>query len=150
MKLKRFAEIVMQIKTIACFLFTAMSLIFVLTGLLLGRTTFSIWFIPQAALLSFLFAVLYFICFSNLIFKKLSYIRRLWVMAGPFFLLQTLCVWLFHWFDFSDVQALGIYFGIFLLGILGCLLAFYIYYRVAGLRYDGLLAAYRASHPSKS
>lgn len=143
--MKRFSEIVIQVKTIACIIFTAIALVFTLAGLLLGIQAVSIWRVPQIALLSFFFALLYFICFSNLLFKKLSYFKRVFMMAGPLFLIQTLCIWLFGWFNFSNLRALGVYCGIFVLCLVGCMVGFYVYYRFTGRRYDGLLEEYRTA-----
>lgn len=148
MKFKKFLEVVMPIKTMACYSFTATMCLYTVFAYF-AQCTITVQTVFAFLLLSAVGACLQTVAFTPLIIKKLPYALRLFVFAVPYFLLLALAAYLCRWVPFDVPGAWIIFFGIFTIIFVLLTIGFEIYFRISGKRYDGLLGAYQERRKKK-
>lgn len=143
--MKKLIQIIIPIKTAACYSFTVMMLFYALYAWFAG---FGIT--PQITLsfllISFVGGVLQCVAFSSLVIKKLSYALRLCVFVIPFFLCLLLCARFFTWVPMGVTGAWLVFFLIFAVIFIVMTVFFELYFRLTGRKYDGLLGEYQSRH----
>ena len=141
--MKRFLEGTLQWKTAACFMFTGSAIVTMLVFSCFGQQYISIMTLLSLLIISALGTFIQFLAFTDTIIKNLRYSLRLLLFAVPFLLLLTCCAYFFAWFPTEEFGSWAIFVGIFV-GIFCIMtLAFELYYRYMGKKYDGLLGQYR-------
>lgn len=143
--MKKLFQIMLPIKTAACYSFTIMMLFYSLFAWFAGCGI-----TPQITLsyllISFVGGVLQCVAFSTLVIKKLAYTLRLIVFAVPFFFCLLLFARVFSWVPMGATGAWLIFFAIFLVIFVVMTFFFELYFRLSGRKYDGLLGEYQARH----
>lgn len=148
--MKRFIEASLQWKTAASLMFTGSVIISMIVFSCFGQQEISIMTLLSLLLLSALGTFLQFLAFTDHIIKQLRYSLRLVVFAVPFLLLLTGCAYFFRWFPTEEFGSWVVFAGIFL-GIFCIMtLAFEIYFRCMGKKYDGLLGQYRKQQEAQN
>lgn len=141
--MKKFFQVVMAIKEL-----TALSY----TGAMCFYMFFLFMYRQETADLSVLFSLL-LVCiaagtmqvlaFSDLVFKKLAYSRRMMVFVVPFFAILTAFAVRFGWFPTENARAWVQFIAIFIVIFLFITVGVELYYRLSGRKYDDKLDWYR-------
>ena len=135
--MKKFFDIVMPVKTAACYIFTATMCVYAVLDLVFGWGGLPDNYLFSFLLLSLAGGVLQIVAFTELVIKRLRYTLRLFVFAVPYLA--------FGWLPAAQPGAWALFSLIFLAVLLTMTLGFELYYRISGKKYDGLLGQYRAS-----
>jgi len=126
----------------ASIMFTSTVVIYLAFCLHYGQKLMEISLLWTFLLVSVLGALAQWICFTELLFKKMRYTLRLALFVLFFYPLLSLVAWKGKWFPMtadSWLMFTGLFLGIFAAMTAG----FEIYYRTAGRKYDGILGQYR-------
>lgn len=109
-----------------------------------GAIPISILF--QLLLVSLCSSLLQAVCFTDLVFRRLSYALRTVLFLAAFFAVLTAFALVCRWFPAGYPMSWLIFAGGFFLvgGVI--MVCFEIYYRISGKKYDGLLGEYRRTH----
>lgn len=140
--MKKFLNVVMQIKTNLSLSFTAMMCCVVVVAFFMGLEALNVNYILSVFLISAVSSICQMIAFSDLLFKKMSYMLRIGIFAVPFYLILSFVAIQFQWFPAESIGAWVTFSVIFLIILVVITAGFEIYYRVNGQRYDGLLGEY--------
>jgi len=141
--MKKFMEGVMEWKSSVALMFSASVILCIVIMLFYGETSIPITAIIFFLVLSMIGTLLQFLAFSDRVIKKMRYTYRMVVFVIPFIALLTASAWFFHWFPEEYAAMWLICSCIFTVVFIGGTVAFEIYYRVMGKKYDGLLGRYR-------
>ena len=137
--MKRFASYVLQAKTNACYVFTAIMFFYALGDLIWPGTALSGLLILEVMILAFICGTLQVLVFSQLIFKRMGYARRTLLLGVLLFIPVTAFGLLFRWFPVDQAVGWLGFLAIFLLVFAGLTLGFEIIFRITGRRYTSLL-----------
>ena len=143
--MKKFFDIVMPVKTAACYIFTATMCVYAVLDLVFGWGGLPDNYLFSFLLLSLAGGVLQIVAFTELVIKRLRYTLRLFVFAVPYLAVLSAVAAGFGWLPAAQPGAWALFFLIFLAVLLTMTLGFELYYRISGKKYDGLLGQYRAS-----
>ena len=143
--MKKFFDIVMPVKTAACYIFTATMCVYAVLDLVFGWGGLPDNYLFAFLLLSLAGGVLQIVAFTELVIKRLRYTLRLFVFAVPYLAVLSAIAAGFGWLPAAQPGAWALFFLIFLAVLLTMTLGFELYYRISGKKYDGLLGQYRAS-----
>lgn len=143
--MKKFFDIVMPVKTAACYIFTATMCVYAVLDLVFGWGGLPDNYLFSFLLLSLAGGVLQIVAFTELVIKRLRYTLRLFVFAVPYLAVLSAIAAGFGWLPAAQPGAWALFFLIFLAVLLTMTLGFELYYRISGKKYDGLLGQYRAS-----
>ena len=143
--MKKFAQFVAAVKSIAVFAFTALVMLVTVASMFLGKDSIPISYIWQMIFLSLIFGCLHLYSFSEHETKKMNLPGRLAVLGVPMLLVVSAFAFFFGWFPANSVVNwlifVGLYTGIFLIAVFVLRIVF----RLSGIKYDRMLAAYKAS-----
>ena len=135
-------------KVIGAFAFTGQMMFFTVASMFFGRESISIGYIWQMIVLAMIYACLHIHAFSEHESKKLSKNSQLAVLGVPMLLVISAFAYFFQWFPSSNPVNWLIFVGIYTAVFLIAIFAFRIAFRVTGLKYNDLLAAYKANNQS--
>lgn len=141
--MKNFFEIVIALKERAALCYTDAMFFYIFFLLVYGQQTADVVTLISLMLVSIAAGSLQLIAFSSLVIKKLGYGWRLLVFAVPFFAILTGVAVAFHWFPAQSAGAWVSFILIFLVIFAVITIAFEMYYRLSGKRYDSRLDWYR-------
>ena len=142
---KKFLDIVMPMKTAACYIFTGTVCVYTVLDMIFGWGGLPDHYLISFLLLSLAGGVLLIVAFTGLVIKKLRYTLRLCVFSVPYLAVLSAIAVGFDWMPAAQPGAWVLFSLIFLAVLLGMTLGFEVYFRVSGKKYDGLLGQYRAS-----
>ena len=144
--MKKFLWSVAAIKTIAAFALSGMTMFLTVSSMFLGRDSISIGSIWQMISLSLIFGCLHLLAFSEHLSKKMSMPGRMAVLGLPMLLALSAFAYFFGWFPANSLANwlifIGGYAGVFMIATFAMRTAF----RVSGIKYNQMLAVYKASH----
>lgn len=141
--MKNFFEIVIALKERAALCYTGAMFFYIFFLLVYGQQTADVATLISLMLVSIAAGSLQLIAFSSLVIKKLGYGWRLLVFAVPFFAILTGVAVAFDWFPAQSAGAWVSFILIFLVIFAVITVAFEMYYRLSGKRYDSRLDWYR-------
>lgn len=141
--MKNFFEIVIALKERASLCYTGAMFFYIFFLLVYRQQTADVSTLISLLLVSIAAGSLQLVAFSSLVIKKLSYSWRLLVFALPFFAILTGVAVAFHWFPTQNAGAWAGFILIFLVIFAVITVAFEMYYRLSGKRYDSRLDWYR-------
>ena len=141
--MKNFFEIVIALKERAALCYTGAMFFYIFFLLAYGQQTADVATLISLMLVSIAAGSLQLIAFSSLVIKKLGYGWRLLVFAVPFFAILTGVAVAFRWFPAQSAGAWVSFILIFLVIFAVITVAFEMYYRLSGKRYDSRLDWYR-------
>lgn len=141
--MKNFFEIVIALKERAALCYTGAMFFYIFFLLAYGQQTADVATLISLMLVSIAAGSLQLIAFSSLVIKKLGYGWRLLVFAVPFFAILTGVAVAFDWFPAQSAGAWVSFILIFLVIFAVITVAFEMYYRLSGKRYDSRLDWYR-------
>ena len=139
--MKKFFDIVMPVKTAACYIFTATMCVYAVLDLVFGWGGLPDNYLFSFLLLSLAGGVLQIVAFTELVIKRLRYTLRLFVFAVPYLAVLSAIAAGFGWLPAAQPGTWALIFLIFLAVLLTMTLGFELYYRISGKKYDGLLAS---------
>lgn len=140
--MKKFLNVVMQIKTNLSMAFTAMMSILLVAAFVMKLEALSLNYIFSILLVSVIVSIFQVVAFSDIIIKKMSYAFRLCIFAIPFYLVLSFVAIQFQWFPKENWGGWVTFSVIFFVILIAMTAGFEIYYRVSGHKYDGLLGEY--------
>lgn len=140
--MKKFLNVVMQIKTNLSMSFTAMMCIILAVAFFMGWETLKLNYIFSILLVSIVVSIFQVVAFSDIIIKKMSYAFRLCVFAIPLYFVLSFVAIQFQWFPKENLGGWVTFSVIFFVILIVMTAGFEIYYRASGHKYDGLLGEY--------
>lgn len=148
--MKRFLDIVMPMKTAACYCYCGTLCYYMAVAFFLGWEGISLSMLFSLLLVCVAAGGLQVLAFTDLVIKKLAYGWRLVVFVVPFFTVLTAIALGFGWFPSQEAGAWGLFALIFLSIFLIACVGFEIYFRLSGKKYDGLLGQYRKAKKDRT
>ena len=140
--MKKFIEVVMEWKTYAALMFSGVVILSVVISIIMGENALPLSAIVYMLIFTVIGSFLQFLAFTDRIIKKMRYSSRIILFAIPFFAVLALIAFLFNWFP-MDIERWLTFTVIYLIVFIVMIVAFEIYYRAMGKKYDGLLGQYR-------
>jgi hypothetical protein len=147
--MKKFFECVVEWKTAAAMMFAGSVILCVVIMLFLGENTVPIPMLISIFIVSSVGTFLQYLAFTDRIIKKLRYTIRMIVFALPFFGLLAANAYFFKWIPLDTMHWL-VFTAIFVIVLLVMTIAFEIYYKAMGKKYDGLLGQYRRQREAQN
>lgn len=145
--MKKFMEGIMQWKTYACLMFTAVTVIYTLIQIFFGNKSIDPMIIISILIVSALGSLIQYVAFTEVVFKNIKYAVRLIIFMIPFFMLILGNALLFDWLpDGTNPGYLVTFAVIFIIVFIGMTIGFEIYYRITEKKYEGLIGQYRQNH----
>lgn len=141
--MKKILASIIEILKSTCFSFTITLCIFLLFRFISGEENMQVSYIFSILMVSIGAAILQFVAFSEVIFKKLNYIYRLCIFIFPFLGLITGIAFRFQWFPVEMAKAWILFFSIFVIIFIIFTIGFEIYFKITGRKFDGLLGEYK-------
>ena len=129
--MKKFFDIVMPVKTAACYIFTATMCVYAVLDLVFGWGGLPDNYLFSFLLLSLAGGVLQIVAFTELVIKRLRYTLRLFVFAVPYLAVLSAIAAGFGWLPAAQPGAWALFFLIFLAVLLTMTLGFELYYRIS-------------------
>lgn len=137
--MNKFLSYVLQAKTNACYIFTAILFFYALGGILWHAAPLSGPQILEVMVLALICGTLQVLIFSDLFFKRMSYLRRT-LLLGVLLLIPVVGFGLlFQWFPADQAAGWLGFLAIFLLVFVGINVGFEVLFRMTGRRYTSLL-----------
>lgn len=130
--MKKFFDIVMPVKTAACYIFTATMCVYAVLDLVFGWGGLPDNYLFSFLLLSLAGGVLQIVAFTELVIKRLRYTLRLFVFAVPYLAVLSAIAAGFGWLPAAQPGTWALFFLIFLAVLLTMTLGFELYYRISG------------------
>lgn len=127
----------------ACMGFTIAVGVYIVIAAFTGSDSMPLAKIAQLMAISFLGCALQYVVFSDEVIKSMAYSLRMILFGVPFLGLLIAFAIGFHWFPATDTASWLLFAGIFIAGYVVISLAFEIYYKLAGRKYNGLLGEYK-------
>ena len=125
--MKKFFDIVMPVKTAACYIFTATMCVYAVLDLVFGWGGLPDNYLFSFLLLSLAGGVLQIVAFTELVIKRLRYTLRLFVFAVPYLAVLSAIAAGFGWLPAAQPGAWALFFLIFLAVLLTMTLGFELY-----------------------
>lgn len=124
-------------------LFGIMMMVFLVSALINGVESFSVYRIAQLFGIAVLGGVLILTAFSDIFFKKISYILRICIFIVPFFFISLGFAVAFSWFTSANIMNWVIFIGIFLFCFALSIVIYLITLKVKGKEYTEKLKEYQ-------
>lgn len=105
--MKKFFDIVMPVKTAACYIFTATMCVYAVLDLVFGWGGLPDNYLFSFLLLSLAGGVLQIVAFTELVIKRLRYTLRLFVFAVPYLAVLSAIAAGFGWLPAAQPGAMG-------------------------------------------
>lgn len=141
--MKTFLKCAFAVKSNASILFTASMLVLaVVCGLILDQPITGA-LVLEVMLLCLLCSLVQFFFFSGLFFKKMTYLHRLLCSLPALLVIVAGTGVIFQWFPTDRWQAWAIFVGIFAAIFVVIAVAFEVYFRLSGQKYDDQLRRYK-------
>ena len=102
--MKKFFDIVMPVKTAACYIFTATMCVYAVLDLVFGWGGLPDNYLFSFLLLSLAGGVLQIVAFTELVIKRLRYTLRLFVFAVPYLAVLSAIAAGFGWPSMTDAS----------------------------------------------
>lgn len=148
--MKKFIGFLTEFKTWLCLCFTASMVIYTVCCLLFGNETIECKTVFQLLGIAAGITLLQYLCFTEVIFKKLRYSLRMLIFLAPTMGLLSLFAVVFYWFPVDRLGAWAVFLLAAFLIFAAISAGFEIYFWAAGKKYDGLLGEYRKKGQKKS
>lgn len=143
--MKRFLEILLNVKSGAAMVFCGFVMLYVVVGWFVGLRALSFPLVWQFLFISLICAVLQYIAFTEAVIKKMRYSLRLVVFLVPFYAVLSAFALGFGWFPVNPASW-GLFTLIFLLVFAILTGVFEVYFRITGIRYSQKLDDYKSRH----
>ena len=123
-------------------IFSIMMIVFCSIAFINGVETISLNRIAQLFAIAILGGVLIIVSFSDIFFKKISYISRICTFIVPFFLISLIFALSFSWISIENITNLIIFTLIFLFCFLSSIIIYFISVKIKGKEYTEKLIQY--------
>lgn len=147
--MKKILSIISQIPKYASYSFSMSIIVFLAVSAAFGIEAISTGMLLQLLVLCVTASILQMAAFTNLIFKKLSYIKRLAVFMFPFLFVITGFAVGFQWFPIENIISWIIFLAIFIFCFIVSAVLFEIHFRITGDKYTGILNEYKNKNKKK-
>lgn len=144
--MKKFVEQLVAVKSAAAFVFSGQIVVLAFVCMFAGYDSVPNSFIWQALVISVVTALLQFVCFSEVVIKKMRYTVRVLLFALPLLLILSGLAYAFHWFPANNPLSWLLFIVVFAVVLALFTASFEIYYRVTGKKYTDQLENYQANH----
>lgn len=141
--MKRFMKGLVEWKTLACLIFTAAVVSYLLFSLVFDNHEVTTKWLWSLLLTSMAGSLLQAVCFSDWIIKKMRYTWRSLLFVLLFLPALSLAAWKGEWFPMEQAGSWAVFIGIFFLIFIVMTVGFDIYFRITGRKYDGMIGRYR-------
>lgn len=140
---KKLLSAVSLIPKYTAFSFSMSMIVFMTIGLFLGVESMQLKMIIQLLALCIVSAVLQLFAFSDIVFEKMVYTKRMCVFMFPFLVVIIGFAKVFGWFPMENIGAWITFITIFLLCFVISLVIFEIQFKITGDKYTGVLNEYK-------
>lgn len=140
---KKLLSAVSLIPKYTAFSFSMSMIVFMTIGFFLGEESMQLKMIVQLLALCIVSAVLQLFAFSDIVFEKMVYTKRMCVFMFPFLVVIIGFAKVFGWFPMENIGAWITFITIFLLCFVISLVIFEIQFKITGDKYTGVLNEYK-------
>lgn len=134
--MKKFLQLVAELKTWGCLSFSGAIFIYTSIDMLWDDGLITCATVYQMLALCGIITVLQFVFFSGNVLKKSSYYMRMLLFCVPAFVVCAAFAWVFKWFPLANGGAWLTFTGIFFVIFAVFCVGFEIYFRILGKKYD--------------
>lgn len=127
----------------ACLIFTSAVTIYMIVAYCLGLAAVKLPILFSLLLIALFGSLCQLIAYTDLVFKNMSYAKRIIIFALPFFIILTAIALTFDWFPRNLVGAWLSFVLIFVAMFIIISLGYEVYFRLKGYKYNDLLKAYK-------
>ena len=147
--MKKSFQFIVAVKAVASLAFTAQVMLATVVSMFFGRES-----IPVSALWQMLFLALFYSCSQFFIFSEnlpfqIKTYGRIALLGLSMFTVLTIFAIVFKWFPVQNLQNWLIFIGLYAAVFLIALSALLTVFRVSGIKYNQMLAAYKQYHDVK-
>lgn len=143
--MKKILGIVSMIPKYTAYSFSMSIIVALVFAFIFGAQAVSVNMLIQLLVICAIGSVLQMIAFTDLLIKKLSYIKRLALFMFPFLFVITGFAVGFGWFPIENIWSWAIFLSGFIICFIVSAVLFEIHFRITGDRYTGLLNEYKNS-----
>lgn len=142
--MKKFMQLIAAIKSIAALAFTGGIMLVTVASMLLGKEFVSVGIIWQTIFLALIYGVLQYIAFSENVFARMRTPGRMTILSLSMLIALAAFAIVFQWFPIGNIINWLIFLGIYCVVFVVATIALRIVFHVGELKYNNLLAAYKA------
>ena len=143
--MKKFMQFVAAVKAVATLAFAAQIMIVTVLNMLLGRDNILIAHVWQMMFLSLIYGCLQLLAFSDNYFKDMKTPNRIALLGVSMLVVLAVFAVIFNWFPTQNPINWLIFAGLYIIFFLVCVFALRTVFRLSGIRYNQMLAAYNAN-----
>lgn len=144
--MKKFIQLIAAIKSAASLAFTAGVMIITVGATLLGKEALPVGIMWQAVFLALIFGTLQFLAFSDRVFTRMDTPGRMILLCASTLAVLIAFAFVFQWFPTSNIVNWLIFIGLYAVLFAVATIVLQIVFRVGGLKYNEMLAAYKTRH----
>lgn len=141
--MKKSIKIIGQIPKYTAYSFSMCMVVFLTIALIAQVREITVSRIIQLLAVCIIGAVLQMISFTDIIIKKMLYIKRLALFMFPFLAVITAFAVKYSWFPLESILSWIIFIGIFTLCFIISAILFEIHFKITGDKYTGFLNEYK-------
>ena len=144
--MKTIIQSITAIKATASLAFTAQIMIFTVVSMIFSRQSIPIGYIWQMMFLSLIYGAVQLLAFSENYFKKMKTLGRISITGTTMFAVLALFAFTFKWFPIYSLINWLIFVGLYAVFFLVAVFALRTAFRLSGIKYNQMLAAYKAGN----
>ena len=144
--MKKFMQLIAAVKAVASLAFTALIMIATVASMIFGRDSLPIGYIWQAIFLALIYGIVQLIAFSENYFKQMKTLGRMAILGVSMFVALAAFAIMFRWFPVQSLENWLIFIGLYAAAFLIAVFALRTVFRLGGIKYNQMLAAYKAGH----
>jgi len=141
--MKKTLKILAQLPKYTAYSFAMSMFVFTAIALIAKTRAISVSLILQLFGVCLAGAVLQMLAFSEIVFKRMAYMKRLALFMFPFLGVITGFAAVFKWFPMQSLAAWLIFIGIFAACFIISTVLFEIHFKITGEKYTGILNEYK-------
>ena len=144
--MKNSMQIIAAVKAVASLAFTALIMMITVASMIFSRDSIPLSYIWQAIFLSLIYGCFQLIAFSENYFKQMKTFGRMTILGVSMFMALTGFAITFQWFPMQKLMNWLVFLGLYIAVFFIALFALRTVFRLSGIKYNQMLAAYKAGH----
>ena len=146
--MKKFMQLIAAVKAVAALAFTAEIMLATVVSMLFGKDGVPVGYIWQMMFLALIYGCIQLVVFSDHYFPQMKTPGRILLLGASMFAVLAAFAVLFQWFPVTILSNWFVFIGVYVAVFLIAVFALRTVFRLSGVKYTQMLAAYQANHDS--